>query len=79
MSDQFFKQPILNSPYGYPSLHWELDEKGNLHSKSSNLVEHPASLARFQNHAGTVVSRLLWRWMKSRTCLTTGSATDTLN
>lgn len=28
MSDQFFKQPILNSPYGYPSLHWELDEKG---------------------------------------------------
>lgn len=28
MSDQFFKQPILNSPYGYPSLHWELDDKG---------------------------------------------------
>lgn len=29
MSDQFFKQPILNSPYGYPSLHWELDDKGH--------------------------------------------------
>ncbi|MGX9937789.1 BPTD_3080 family restriction endonuclease [Advenella kashmirensis] len=28
MSDQFFKQPILNSPYGYPSRHWELDDKG---------------------------------------------------
>ena len=29
MSDQFFKQPILNSPYSYPSLHWELDDKGH--------------------------------------------------
>ncbi|QIM47950.1 DEAD/DEAH box helicase family protein [Pusillimonas sp. DMV24BSW_D] len=28
MSDQFFKQPILNSPYSYPSQHWELDNKG---------------------------------------------------
>ena len=26
MSDDFFKQPILNSPYAYPSRHWELDE-----------------------------------------------------
>ena len=28
MSDQFFKQPILNSPYEYPGRHWELDEAG---------------------------------------------------
>lgn len=28
MSDQFFKQPILNSPYDYPARHWELDETG---------------------------------------------------
>jgi type III restriction enzyme len=28
MSDAFFKQPILNSPYDYPSRHWELDDKG---------------------------------------------------
>jgi len=28
MSDQFFKHPILNSPYEYPSRHWELDESG---------------------------------------------------
>jgi len=28
MSDQFFKHPILNSPYEYPSQHWELDESG---------------------------------------------------
>jgi type III restriction enzyme len=29
MSDnRFFEQPILNSPYEYPSKHWELDEHG---------------------------------------------------
>ncbi len=28
MSDQFFEKPILNSPYGYPSRHWELDAQG---------------------------------------------------
>jgi type III restriction enzyme len=28
MPDQFFTQPILNSPYEYPSRHWELDEHG---------------------------------------------------
>ena len=25
MNDEFFKKPILNSPYEYPSSHWELD------------------------------------------------------
>lgn len=24
----FFDQPILNSPYGYPKRHWELDKEG---------------------------------------------------
>ena len=28
MSNPFFDQPILNSPYGYPRRHWELDEAG---------------------------------------------------
>ncbi|MCP4308859.1 MAG: DEAD/DEAH box helicase family protein [bacterium] len=28
MSDPFFDHPILNSPYEYPSRHWELDEAG---------------------------------------------------
>ena len=28
MSDRFFDHPILNSPYEYPSRHWELDESG---------------------------------------------------
>lgn len=28
MSASFFDQPILNSPYAYPSQHWELDDDG---------------------------------------------------
>lgn len=28
MTSDFFAQPILNSPYEYPSRHWELDETG---------------------------------------------------
>jgi type III restriction enzyme len=28
MSDRFFEQPILNSPYAYPDQHWQLDSAG---------------------------------------------------
>jgi type III restriction enzyme len=28
MIDPFFEKPILNSPYAYPSRHWELDKQG---------------------------------------------------
>lgn len=28
MEQQFFEQPILNSPYEYPTQHWELDKSG---------------------------------------------------
>ena len=28
MESRFFEQPILNSPYAYPSRHWELDSQG---------------------------------------------------
>jgi len=28
MSNPFFDHPILNSPYEYPSRHWELDTEG---------------------------------------------------
>lgn len=28
MVNPFFEKPILNSPYEYPSIHWELDESG---------------------------------------------------
>jgi type III restriction enzyme len=28
MDNKFFERPILNSPYEYPSRHWELDAQG---------------------------------------------------
>ena len=28
MENPFFDKPIINSPYEYPSRHWELDEEG---------------------------------------------------
>ncbi|GMV50726.1 MAG: hypothetical protein AMXMBFR67_22690 [Nitrospira sp.] len=28
MSNDFFSKPILNSPYEYPSRHWEIDDQG---------------------------------------------------
>ena len=28
MDNRFFEQPVLNSPYEYPTQHWELDEQG---------------------------------------------------
>ncbi len=28
MNNRFFEKPILNSPYAYPSRHWELDAEG---------------------------------------------------
>ena len=33
MTDLFFQQPILNSPYDYPGRHWELDTDGQPTSK----------------------------------------------
>ena len=30
MDNPFFSHPILNSPYEYPSRHWELDDSGQL-------------------------------------------------
>lgn len=36
MSSQFFERPILNSPYGYPSQHWELDKDGQPTSRISD-------------------------------------------
>ena len=28
MDNRFFERPVLNSPYEYPTQHWELDEQG---------------------------------------------------
>ncbi|PWB79571.1 MAG: restriction endonuclease, partial [Candidatus Methylomirabilota bacterium] len=36
MSGSFFDHPILNSPYEYPTRHWELDESGQ---PTHNIIE----------------------------------------
>ena len=36
MSEAFFEKPILNSPYEYPSRHWELDDTGQ---PTQNIIE----------------------------------------
>ena len=36
MSEQFFERPILNSPYEYPSQHWELNDSGQPTQNISN-------------------------------------------
>jgi type III restriction enzyme len=36
VSEQFFEKPILNSPYNYPSKHWELDSSGQ---PTQNVIE----------------------------------------
>ena len=43
MSNLFFEKPILNSPYGYPDRHWELDEKG----QPTHEIVHRRRLAEF--------------------------------
>jgi type III restriction enzyme len=37
MADRFFEHPILNSPYAYPSRHWELDLSGQPTQKIGEL------------------------------------------
>ena len=39
MENPFFDRPIINSPYEYPSRHWELDETGQ---PTQKIVETPA-------------------------------------
>lgn len=36
MSNPFFEKPILNSPYEYPTQHWELDKQGQPTQKTIN-------------------------------------------
>ena len=42
MSDQFFKKPVLNSPYEYPSKHWELEN-----GQPTQKVENSRRLVEF--------------------------------
>ncbi|MDR1778060.1 MAG: hypothetical protein LBR31_09585 [Desulfovibrio sp.] len=42
MSDPFFDQPILNSPYAAPVRHWKLNEEGQP-TREINELRRPAS------------------------------------
>jgi type III restriction enzyme len=44
MSNPFFEQPILNSPYERPARHWELDETG----QPTQLVIEERRKAKFE-------------------------------
>ncbi len=43
MAEQFFETPIINSPYAYPSRHWELDASG----QPTNVLKESRRIAEF--------------------------------
>ena len=47
MENPFFDKPIINSPYEYPSRHWELDEEGQPTQRTIDTQE--GSRIRFAN------------------------------
>ncbi|RME17492.1 MAG: restriction endonuclease, partial [Alphaproteobacteria bacterium] len=60
MSEKFFEQPILNSPYEYPGRHWELDADGQptnriieARRKSDLITPVPKPKKRKQNSGQT--------------------------
>lgn len=40
MDNRFFEKPVINSPYEYPTHHWELDEEGQ---RTQRIVENRRS------------------------------------
>ncbi len=69
--DEFFRKPILNSPYEYPGRHWELPANQwqvtpetaweNLHSDTSRPFDRPASgriAVKVINHLGDEVMKV---------------------
>ena len=48
----FFEQPIINSPYEYPSRHWELDAD---RQPTNAILDQRRRAARKVNHILSVV------------------------
>lgn len=68
MTDLFFTQPILNSPYEYPKLHWELDKDGQPTQKiveSRRRADFITPIPKPRKR--TLKACLLERWRKSGT------------
>ena len=55
MAADFFGLPILNSPYEYPSRHWELDESGQPTRKP-----HPLTYTTTAERMGLDVAECLF-------------------
>ena len=54
MDSPFFERPILNSPYEYPSRHWELDE----HRQPTNRIEESRRRESFLTPIPRPITRL---------------------
>ncbi|MCP4404539.1 MAG: DEAD/DEAH box helicase family protein [bacterium] len=62
MGNRFFEQPILNSPYEYPSQHWELDEQGQPTQRiieSRRKVEFITPIPKPRKHKGKALQQQL--------------------
>jgi type III restriction enzyme len=62
MNNEFFKKPILNSPYEYPSRHWELDDQGQPTQttiESRRRAEFISPIPRPKKHKGTAKQQSL--------------------
>jgi len=55
MTNDFFSKPILNSPYAYPTRHWEFDENG-LKEKDGRLRVKVKGVDVFKPQIGEVIS-----------------------
>ena len=63
MSEAFFNQPILNSPYEYPRRHWELDEDGQPRQVTERAVlESQAASLRAIAEARHSVNLMVYIW-----------------
>lgn len=63
MSNRFFEQPILNSPYEYPAHHWELDENGQPTQRTRNhrrRAEYITPIPKPRKHKNKTQQQLLF-------------------
>jgi len=61
MENQFYEQPILNSPYEYPSRY-----SASLRSRLLRAAEAPSSSRRFQNPASAKQHRPNKNWFSTK-------------
>ena len=60
MSIEFFNRPILNSPYEYPSRHWELDESGQPTTKVLDSRRHVSFITPIPKPKRRIQSQLIF-------------------